>query len=258
MAFEKKSDRNLETNSVTEKSLVVMANTLARKATRWTAPETKLFLAAVSQIQSIDAESWVKMNKDDVIKATGIDNSRNLRDLFESVRIKSGVHFGNDEIFDDGNLIRRVKSTRSTVSVQFEDAYLPLVQHLQQEFIKLQLRNVQGMKSKYSIALYLDLKSHYDKRHTVMHWTYSMDEIKALFNISKTDYVRKNGKFHTGDFYKYTLAVAEKEINQPGTGMRIMIETLHKNGKANGYVLGYDISFLLTENGEIVVGSEED
>lgn len=257
MAFEKKSDRNLKTNSVNEKSLVVMANTLARKATRWTAPETKLFLAAVSQIQSIDDESWVTMSKADTIQAIGIGKNE-LRSTAEQVAKKSWVQFGTEEVFDDGFLITRIKSSRNTISIQFAKDYLPLVEHLQKEFIKFQLRNVNGMKSKYSIALYMDLKSHYDKRHTVMHWTYSMDEIKALFNISKTDYVRKNGHFHTGDFYKKTLAVAEKEINQPGTGMRIMIETLHKGGKSNGYVLGYDISFMLTENGEIVIGSEED
>lgn len=260
MAWEHKSNRHLvdDRSSVNERSLVVMANTLARKATQWNAMETKLFFCALSQIPNMDSDGWVTMEKSEVKEAAKIDDSRSLRDLFQKVKRKSAIHFGNDEVWEDGDLIRFVKSTRSTVSVQFEEKYFHLLKELHTEFIKLQLRNVNGMKSKYSIALYLDLKSHYDPRHTIMHWTYSLEEIKTLFNISKTDYVRKDGKFKMSDFYKYTLAVAEREINAPGTGMRIQIETLHKNGKSNGYVLGYDISFVIYDNtGEVISGSDE-
>lgn len=261
MAWEHKSNRHLvdDRSSVNERSLVVMANTLARKATQWNAMETKLFFCALSQIPNMDSDGWVTMGKSEVIEAARIDDSRSLRDLFQKVKRKSAIHFGNDEVWEDGDLIRFVKSTRSTVSVQFEEKYFPLLKDLHTEFIKLQLRNVNGMKSKYSIALYLDLKSHYDPRHTIMHWTYSLEEIKTLFNISKTDYIRpKTGKFDTANFYIKTLAVAEKEINEPGTGMRIQIETLRKNGKSNGYVLGYDISFVINDKtGYIISGSEE-
>lgn len=255
MGAELESNRELTKNEL-ENALVVMSNAIARKQTKWSARETKLFFTALSQIKWRSEDNWVTMNKADVIEKLEMDpnDTSKLRNLFKNVVKKSYIEFDGptEEEWLDGVLLTSVKSTRKQVSVQFNSTYLPLLDKLDEHFTMFQLDNVAHFKSKYAIILFQRLKSHYNPEGMINHIRWSLDELKRIFELDKDAYVvtdKKTGqtKFHIYNFEKYVLFKARDEINADSikSGMRIeSIEKLKTHGKT-GFVTGYDIAFSL-------------
>ena len=83
------------TNNKLDHALITMKNIVARKQTQWSSRETKLFLAALSQITDRDKENWVTMNKSDIIEILEMDarDTNKLRSLFKDVANKSWVQY---------------------------------------------------------------------------------------------------------------------------------------------------------------------
>ncbi|MDE5757551.1 MAG: replication initiation protein, partial [Allobaculum sp.] len=130
-----------------ENALAVINNLVARAKTQWNLEESKLFILAVSQIETRDEECWVKLRKKDVINTLEIDprKTNELRQKLINVKDKSRVEFygpgAND--WEVGNLIRRVKTDRYYVSVQFDEYYLPLLHYVKDTlFTQFGIKNV--------------------------------------------------------------------------------------------------------------------
>lgn len=267
MAVEHYSKLELDIKDSYEKQMVKVANTLARRLPKWDATESKLFLISLAQIERTGKDGTVVLSKKKLLEALGTEGkvaTKTLRDKFVKMMKHSFIQMdgATEDDWCDGFLIAGISSTKSTVTVQFTPMYIPLLRaftdHILQ-YNRTKLGSLMGMTSQYAIRLYLDLKSHYDPRHTIIHWRYSLEQLKKMFDISPTDYVRKTGrmkgKFDTSNFRKYTLDVATAQINQLGTGMRIHVETIYPSGGKE--VLGYDIAFqLLTNDDETITGTE--
>ena len=244
------------TNNKMETSLVVMANTLARRRTKWSVNEQKLFFAAISRIQDMDENLWITLKTKDVLKTLHMDShdysSDELKQLLYELRDKSRVTFDDGEEWLDGNLIRFVKANRQTIEIRMEEEYLPLIQHLEKQFTMFRLSSIGYFKSKATITLYTDLRSRYNRLNLNQDgsysWKYSLTQMKELFQLSETDYVRKptkgrKGGFDTADFKRKTIDKALSEINSnPAiSGMRVECEVI-KDGRE---VLGYKFNYIL-------------
>ena len=257
-----KKDNSMLNHNVLDNALVVMANTLARKQTKWSVREVKLFLTALSQIKTRDKDNWVTMNKVDIIKKLEMDSrdTNKLRKLFQDVAEKSWVRFNGptEEEWEDGFLIIKAKSTRNTVSIQFSKDYLPLLDQLETRFTWFYLDNIAHFSSKHAISLYQFLRSWYDKEYMITHKKVSLSDLKQLFELDENSYMvkrtdkktgRVNTVFDVYNFEKYVLKKAIEEINADPvkSGMHVSYEKLKSHGKT-GYVQGYDFAFSLIKS----------
>lgn len=244
------------TQNLLDNALVVMHNQLARKQTKWTARETKLFYSALSQIKWRDTDDWVRLKKSDIVEKIEMDknDTAKLRKLYQEVMKKSLVQFDGptEEIWHDGFLIVEIKTTKKDVYVKFNKAFLPLLDQLTSHFTMFALDNVAHFKSKYAIVLFQYLKSWYNPQGIINHKRITLNELKRMFETKDNEYMvkRKGVKgtvFDTYSFKKYTLDKAVSEINKDvvKSGMHIAnVETI----KHRGMVAGYDIAFSLVNH----------
>ena len=169
---------------------------------------------------------------------------------------KSFVEFDgpSEDEWEDGVLMSGFKSTKKEIHVKMNDQFLPLLDELNAHFTQFYLDNVSHFKSKYSILLYQNLKSWFNRNAMVFHKKYSLDELKIMFEIGPNDYRYKRGDsyiFRVDNFKKWTIDVAVKEINSDTikSGMKIgQVTTIyHRN-----MVAGYDFEYtLIDRNGRI-------
>lgn len=242
-------------------ALTVVANELARKRTRWTINEQKLFYAFVSQVQNIDKDFWIDLRTKEILRLFEMDGHPYTRTQLEELLLRlmehSKIEFRKEDLFSAGFLITNTKVDSKHLKIKFNEYYLPLIQHLEKQFTMFKLRNIGAFKSKHTLALYVDLKSRYnpldlnpDGSYT---YSYDLERLKDLLGIEKNDYVRKATKTRKAgfDFYNFNKRVLEravKEINKDSSvsGMRIKCESI-KDGRE---ILGYRFSFILVdENG---------
>lgn len=245
------------TQNELEQARVTLKNMLIRKQTKWSVTEVKLFYSALSQIKKRDEKSWVKLNKKDVIELLNMNKeyASNLRNLFISVMKKSFVQFDGEteEEWHDGFLIAEIRSTKKEIYVRFMDTYLPLLDDLSDNFTTFFLDNIAKMKSKHAINLFTYLKSTYYPIRPEQRVQISLEELKKIFELDETDYVRTDAKrkgwFDVTNFRKRVLEPAIVEINENFSGMRIdpNIKPIRRGG-----IVGYELFYcLLNRDGSI-------
>lgn len=245
------------TQNELEQARVTLKNMLIRKQTKWSVTEVKLFYSALSQIKKRDEKSWVKLNKKDVIELLNMNKeyASNLRNLFISVMKKSFVQFDGEteEEWHDGFLIAEIRSTKKEIYVRFMDTYLPLLDDLSDNFTTFFLDNIAKMKSKHAINLFTYLKSTYYPIRPEQRVQISLEELKKIFELDETDYVRTDAKrkgwFDVTNFRKRVLEPAIVEINENFSGMRIEpnIKPIRRGG-----IVGYELFYcLLNRDGSI-------
>ncbi len=245
-------ERNLSKDPMSH-ALIVMHNIIARKQTYWNAFETKLFLTILSQVKTRTSDNWIVLKKADICDILGIDqtNSSKLRKQAESMVKKSYVQFDgpNEDEWEDGVLMAGFKSTRKDIHVKMNDQFLPLLDELNAHFTQFYLDNVSHFKSKYSILLYQNLKSWFNRNAMVCHKKYSLEELKIMFEIGPDDYRYKRGDsniFRVDNFKRKSIDVAVKEINADTnkSGMQIgeVTTIYHRN-----MVAGYDFEYTLID-----------
>lgn len=254
--LEKVDNRELNIHNTFDNALVVISNLIARATTKWTLEETKMFLCAVSKIKTRDNENWVTLPKTDIQEKLGITpkNGTWLRETFKKVVQKSYVQVNgaSEEEWHDGFLLYEIKSTKKTISVKFNDTYIPLLDKLSSHFTEFYLDYVKDFTKFSSYNLYVFLCSWHDPNYLIQNKKIAKNEIHKVFNLKESDYWRDYGtekaKFHWSDFEKYCLNPAIEEINSLSScDMHIDSVEKVKKGKV---VLGYDIKYsFVDENG---------
>ena len=164
-----RNDKYKLSNNMFNDALVVVSNLIARATTKWTLEETKLFLCSVSQIKTRDKDNWVMMSKRDIIEKLDInpDNGTWLQQTFKKMMQKSYLELGNDEEWDDGYLITRVRSVKKNIYVKFEETYLPLLDQLSSHFTEFYIDYVKDFTRLSSYNLYVYLCSWQDSNYQV-------------------------------------------------------------------------------------------
>lgn len=249
--------RGSATTNELAQARVTLKNMLIRKQTKWSTTEVKLFYSALSQIKKRDEQNCVKLQKKEVIELLELGDcySYNLRNLFISMMKKSFLQFDGptEEEWDDGFLISQVRSTKKEIFVKFTDTYLPLLDELSDNFTTFFLDNIARMKSKHAINLFTYLKSTYYPIRPEQRIQIGIEELKQIFELSDTDYVRTDSKrkgwFDITNFRKRVLEPAIAEINESFSGMRIVpdIKPIRR-----GAIVGYELLYcLLNRDGSI-------
>lgn len=246
-----RNDKYKLSNNMFNDALVVVSNLIARATTKWTLEETKLFLCSVSQIKTRDKDNWVMMSKRDIIEKLDInpDSGTWLRQTFKKMMQKSYIELGNDEEWDDGFLITRVRSDKKNIYVKFEETYLPLLDQLSSHFTEFYIDYVKDFTRLSSYNLYVYLCSWQDSNYQVQNKKIAKKDLPKIFNLKEGEYWRnygkENAKFHFADFEKYCLNPAIEEINKlKSCDMHILSCDKVKNGK---FVLGYDIHYTFVD-----------
>ena len=240
-----------------DNALIVISNLIARATTKWTLEEMKLFLCAVSRIQTRDKDNWVTLSKRDIAEKLNIDhtNRPKMREMFKRMVIKSYIMLDGETEDDylDGVLLTNLKSTKKEISVKFNDVYLPLLDQLSSHFTEFYLDYVKDFTRLSSYNLYVYLCSWHDPDYLIQNKKIKKSELHKIFHLEESDYWRDWGtekaRFHWADFERKVLNPAIEEINQLNAEHKcdMHIESCEKIKKTARNVLGYDIHYSFTD-----------
>lgn len=228
-----------------QNQIIQMSNLLAKKSTRFNATQQKLFYISLASLKSgKNSNNEVKINKQELIEYLGIGKDTkkytNMRYQFKKLRENSDIEFGTDENFDDGQLIVGARSDRHNYYVRFDSYYLPLIEELAGNYVRLLDDDVTSFDSKFSMMLYQNLLKDKWKLTSADFYgiPYTTRELKAIFGLSKDDYVRpKKGvpTFNRSIFEQRTVDVAVKEINEKSKCIRQLTMKKVKKGNRIAY-----------------------
>lgn len=236
-----------------DNQLVAVSRSLARTLTNWSPTQKKLFVMCLTKIKWSRTYNLneIELKKSEIMEKLGskIDSdhtSTYLRDLFSDLTRKSEIRWTDPRdknIWSDGNLIINRRSTRNYIYVTFNPYFMPHLENLcgEKSFITAWSNDIYKFNSRFSFALFENLRLYYDSTKFPNERDYTTKQLKELFNLSKEDYVRKNGKFDRAAFEKNTLNVALKEIND---GEMLKILKIYKIYAPNRQVTHYRIRYM--------------
>lgn len=221
--------------------IIAMDNVLAMKSTRFTVEEQRLFYITLASIKPKQKSNIIEIDKKAVLDMLGFKSQAQysrLRGMFKKLAHASWIEFGDNEIFDDGFLFYKCKSTKRKIYIYVDVEYIPLLIELQPGFTRLLSDDAISFNSKFSMILYQQLMRLNNKGNYGVGFT--TKELKMIFGLSKDDYVTK-GHFDRGVFERRTINVAIKDINEKSKCIQnLRYEKRKKNGRIQGYVFYFD------------------
>lgn len=234
-----KNDNNSLKNQV-----IAMSNILAEKSTRFSVVQQKLFYVCLASLkQGTNQKNEIQINKQELFNCLGIEKETGrytrIKSEFEHLAHNSFVEFETTDGFSQGFLIYNIRLSKNTFFVQFNDYYLPLVQELANNYVRLLDDDVISFNSKYSMMLYQNLMKDKWKLTNVDHLgiDYSTRQLKMMFGLSKDDYMRKNDSFNRSEFEKKTINKAVNEINEKSKCIKKLTYKKVKKGNRVQYYL---------------------
>ena len=234
------------TDNSLENQVIAMSNTLAEKSTRFSIVQQKLFYVCLASLKhGVNSKDEVEINKQELFNYLQIENDTSrwtrIRYEFKKLAKNSYIEFGTDEEFCDGFLIYSFRSTRNSIFVRFNDYYLPLVQQLANNFVRLLDDDVVSFDSKFSMMLYQNLMKDKWKLTNIdyLGFDYSTRRLKMIFGLSIDDYVQ-NGRFNRADFERRTINRAVKEINEKSKCIKnLTYKKVKKGSRIQYYLFSY-------------------
>lgn len=222
--------------------IIAMDNELAKQATNFTVEEQRLFYITLASIKPNQKSSIIEIDKKAVLDMLGFKSHNQysrLRPMFTKMIKKSLILSGDDEIWNDGFLFYKCRTTKKKIYIYVDDEYIPLLIKLQPGFTRLLSDDAISFKSKYSMILYQQIMRLNNKGTYGVGFT--TKELKTLFGLSKDDYVKKDGHFNRTTFENRTIDVAIKDINEKSKCIQnLRYEKRKKNGRVQGYVFFFD------------------
>lgn len=233
-----------------QNQIIAMSNTLAEKSTRFNAAQQRLFYVSLAALKrGINANNEVEIDKEDLFEYLHITNSHRHADLRKSVvklMQSSFVQFGTDEEFCDGFLIVGARTTRKKIYIGFNAYFLPLIQELADNYVRLLDDDVTSFDSKFSMMLYQNLlKDKWMLTNPDFYGIpYSTKKLKMIFGLSKDDYMTtKKGKpsFNRTLFERFTINKAVEEINEKSKCIvKLRYEKIKKGNRIQAYEFYFD------------------
>ena len=221
--------------------IIAMDNVLAMKSTRFTVEEQRLFYITLASIKPNQQGNEIEIDKKAMFDMLGFKSHNyypRIRSMFIKLMQKSLICFGDDEIFDDGFLFSRVRTTKKKVYVTVAEHYLPLLIQLQPGFTRMLSDDAISFNSKFSMILYQQLMRLNNKGTYGVGFT--TKELKTIFGLSKEDYV-SGGRFDRYNFERKTINIAVKDINEKSKCIQnLRYEKRKRNGRIQGYVFFFN------------------
>ena len=232
------------TSNSLKNQVIAMSNILAEKSTRFSVMQQKLFYVCLASLkQGINSRNEVEINKQELFNCLGIEKETGrytrIKGEFEQLAHNSFVEFDTTDGFSQGFLIYNIRLSKNTFFVKFNDYYLPLVQELANNYVRLLDDDVISFNSKCSMMLYQNLMRDKWKLTNVDHLgiDYSTKQLKMMFGLSKSDYMRKNDSFNRSEFEKKTINKAVDEINKKSKCIKNLTYRKVKKGSRIQYYL---------------------
>lgn len=239
--------------------VIAMSNTLAEKSTRFTVFQQRLFYVSLASLKlnknstTTDEKlekkerNEVKINKQELFEYLSITNDNNrwtrVRNEFQKLASNSYIHFGDDEEYADGFILCGVRSTKYNIYVRFDTYFLPLVEELADNYVRLLDDDVVSFDSKFSMMLYQNLlKDKWKlKNPDFLGIDYSTRQLKMMFGLDKEVYVNKNGNFNRTLFERKTVNRAVKEINEKSKCIqKLRYEKVKKGNRVQYYLFTFN------------------
>lgn len=260
------------TDNSLENQVIAMSNTLAEKSTRFTVFQQKLFYVSLASLKlnknstktdeklERKGQNEVGINKQELFEYLSITNDNNrwtrVRNEFKKLASNSYIQFGNDEEYADGFIICGVRSTKYNIYVRFDTYFLPLVEELADNYVRLLDDDVVSFDSKFSMMLYQNLLKDKWKltNPDFLGIDYSTRRLKMIFGLSIDDYVQ-NGRFNRADFERRTINRAVKEINEKSKCIKNLT---YKKVKKGSRVQYYLFTFNYTDPQRVVEDARKD
>lgn len=232
------------TSNSLKNQVIAMSNILAEKSTRFSVMQQKLFYVCIASLKhGINTRNEVEINKQELFNCLGIEKETGrytrIKGEFEQLAHNSFVEFDTTDGFSQGFLIYNIRLSKNTFFVKFNDYYLPLVQELANNYVRLLDDDVISFSSKFSMMLYQNLMKDKWKLTNVDHLgiDYSTKQLKMMFGLSKSDYMRKNDSFNRSEFEKKTINKAVDEINKKSKCIKNLTYRKVKKGSRIQYYL---------------------
>ena len=237
------TDRNTLENQV-----IAMSNTLAKKSTRFTITQQKLFYVSIASLKNgLNENNEVEINKHELLNFLGMGSDTacytRIKKEFKQLADNSYIEFDTEDGFSCGSLIYNVRLSRNTLYIRFNDYYLPLVYELKDKFVRFLNDDLIGLKSKYSMMLYQNLMKDKWKMSNVdfMGIDYSTKQLKDMFGLPKEAYMSTSGNFNRTLFEKKTINKAIEELNNKCRCIKnLKYEKVKKNGRVQYYKFLFD------------------
>lgn len=235
------------TSNSLKNQVIAMSNILAEKSTRFSVMQQKLFYVCLASLkQGINSRNEVEINKQELFNCLGIEKETGrytrIKGEFEQLAHNSFVEFDTTDGFSQGFLIYNIRLSKNTFFVKFNDYYLPLVQELANNYVRLLDDDVISFNSKFSMMLYQNLMRDKWKLTNVDHLgiDYSTKQLKMMFGLSKSDYMRKNDSFNRSEFEKKTINKAVDEINKKSKCIKnLTYRKVKKGSRVQYYLFSY-------------------
>lgn len=222
--------------------IIAMDNTLTQKATKFSVDEQRLFYITLASIKPDQKGNEIEIDKKAMINMLGFESQNvysRIRPMFIKLMRNSMISFTeSEEIWQDGLLFTKVRTTKKKVYVTVDPEYIPLLIKLQPGFTRLLSDDAISFKSKFSMLIYQQL----------MRWSHkgvfgaTTKELKTLFGMTKDDYVNaKTGRFDRYNFEQRTIEVAVQDINEKSKCIsNLRYEKKKKGNRIQGYVFYFD------------------
>lgn len=246
--FKKNDDLDLK------KELIRLDNALIRKSTRFNADEQRLFYLAIASIKRDQKEPVITISKKAVLDALNVEHHSfysTIRNRYKNVMLKSYIHFGDEEIFDDGFLFIKLKSDKKNIYLTVGDDYYNLLIHLTANYTLLYCEELISFNSKYSMIIYQNLIRLKLKGKEGVAFT--TKDLKTILGLSKEEYTY-NGHFIRSLFEKKTINRALEEINK---NSKILKNVRYEKYKRGSRILGYIFYFDYIDANSHELTSEE-
>lgn len=240
-----------------ENQVIAMSNTLAEKSTRFTVFQQKLFYVSLASLKlnknstktdeklERKGQNEVGINKQELFEYLSITNDNNrwtrVRNEFKKLASNSYIQFGNDEEYADGFIFCGVRSTKYNIFVRFDTYFLPLVEELADNYVRLLDDDVVSFDSKFSMMLYQNLLKDKWKLTNVDYLgiDYSTRKLKMMFGLSIDDYMR-NDHFDRYNFERKTINKAVDEINKKSKCIKnLTYKKVKKGSRIQYYLFSY-------------------
>ena len=236
------AEKNQEKTNQFDDKLVRMSNALVRKNLNITHRQSKLFMAALSQLDPFGKnDPVIRLNKRDLFEKLGIE-----KDTGRYMIIKKDLRMLVKESFVDltktpedgdwygkmGVLFKSLETSYKSPEYQLKvnEDFLSELQYLKKNYTTMELDEIISFDSLYTHRLYQYICSWNDKGECFL----TTDQLREIFGLEKEDYVTKEGRFQRYNFEKRTLDVAIEEINEK-TKIRIGCEKFKKGRLVKGY-----------------------
>ena len=259
--IDRKKELYMTDRSALENQVIAMSNTLAKKSTRFTITQQKLFYISIASLKDgLNENNEVEINKQELFNFLGIENETGrytrIKKEFSQLRDNSKIEFDTEDGFVSGSVIRMIRLSKNTFYVMFDSYYLPLVYELKDKFVRFLNDDLIGLKSKYSMMLYQNLIKDKWKMSNVdfMGIDYSTKQLKDMFGLPKEAYMSTSGNFNRTLFEKKTINKAIEELNNK---CKCINNLKYEKIKNNGRVQYYKFSFDYTDPQTVADNSNE-